>query len=89
VDLEVVESKAQTGSGTLPAEELPSAGLAFCPRGRRPHLWARHLRLGFPAILGTLRDERFVLDFRTIFPWQTDSLESAIENALTKQCHEE
>jgi len=87
-DLEVVESKAQTGSGTLPAEELPSAGLAFCPRGWRPHVWARHLRIGYPAVLGTLRDERFVLDFRTIFPWQTDTLASVIEKALMKECHE-
>jgi L-seryl-tRNA(Ser) seleniumtransferase len=83
-DLEVIESKAQTGSGTLPAEELPSAGLALCPRGWRPHLWARSLRVGCPAVLGTLRDERFVIDFRTIFPWQTDALLTAIEKALLR-----
>jgi L-seryl-tRNA(Ser) seleniumtransferase len=87
-DLEVVDSKAQTGSGTLPAEELPSAGLAFCPRGVRPHIWARRLRLTKPAVLGVIRDERFILDFRTIFPWQTDSLIDAIEGALKKERHE-
>lgn len=88
-DLEVVESKAQTGSGTLPAEELPSAGLAFCPRGMRPHIWARHLRLASPAVLGIIKEERFVLDFRSVFPWQTDVLASVIEAALTKGRHEE
>ncbi len=86
--LEVVDTKAQTGSGTLPAEELPSAGLAVFPRGWRPHAWARQLRLSRPAVLGTLRDERFVLDFRTIFPWQADALASVIEKALTKERHE-
>ncbi|MFH1010621.1 MAG: L-seryl-tRNA(Sec) selenium transferase [bacterium] len=83
-DLEIVETKAQTGSGTLPADELPSAGLAFCPRGMRPHVWARHLRLANPAVLGIVKDERFILDFRTVFPWQTDVLAHAIESALTK-----
>ncbi|MBM3324874.1 MAG: hypothetical protein FJY66_04320 [Calditrichaeota bacterium] len=88
-DLEVVECKAQTGSGTLPADELPSAGLAFRPRGRRPHVWARHLRLANPPVLGIVKDERFVLDIRTVFPWQMDMLTQAIEGALSKVQYEE
>jgi len=82
-DLEVVESSAQTGSGTLPAEELASIGVACRPRGLRAHLWARRLRLGTPPVLGVVRDDRFVLDFRTIFPGQTGALVTAIERALT------
>ncbi len=83
-DLEAVKSFAQTGSGTLPAEKLPSAALAFCPRAYRPHQWARRLRLGTPAVLGFLKDDRFLIDFRTIFPRQTESLGNAVKAALKK-----
>ncbi len=83
-DLDVEKSSAQTGSGTLPAEELPSAALAFCPRTLRPHQWARRLRLETPAVLGFLKDDRYFLDFRTIFPGQTEALTRAVKAALEK-----
>ena len=43
---------------------------------------AHRLRLGTPAVLGRLRDGKLVLDVRTVFSVQEESLLDAVRQAV-------
>lgn len=60
----VVDCQSQLGGGTLPGQVLPSFAIAI----GGPHLQplARALRLGTPAIQGRIKDDRLLLDLRTV-----------------------
>jgi L-seryl-tRNA(Ser) seleniumtransferase len=80
-DVEVVALKSQIGSGSLPVETLPSAGLALAPA--RPHAPARTgaarrgtgralerlaqaLRALPVPVIGRIADDRLLLDLRCL-----------------------
>jgi L-seryl-tRNA(Ser) seleniumtransferase len=60
---EVIECESQIGSGALPTQRLPSAGLAIRPGDAR--LAARFRKLPIPVI-GRLQDGAFILDLRCL-----------------------
>ncbi len=60
---EVIGCESQIGSGALPTQRLPSAGLAIRPGDAR--LAARFRKLPVPVI-GRLQDGAFVLDLRCL-----------------------
>jgi L-seryl-tRNA(Ser) seleniumtransferase len=43
--------------------------------------FARRLRIGSPAVVGRVNDDRILLDVRTVFPEQEDDLVSAVRAA--------
>ena len=45
---------------------------------------AYRLRVGTPAAIGRLRDNKLVLDLRTVFPHQEDELLEALRQAVMK-----
>jgi L-seryl-tRNA(Ser) seleniumtransferase len=61
------DSSSEIGSGALPTEEIPTKVLAI----RHPKLQADKIaqmfRAADPPILGRIKDNRFLLDLRTIF----------------------
>jgi L-seryl-tRNA(Ser) seleniumtransferase len=61
--VEAIDCESQVGSGALPAQRLPSAGLAITPGDAR--LAARFRRLPIPVI-GRLQDGAFILDLRCL-----------------------
>ncbi len=66
----VVDLQSQIGSGALPLETLPSAGLAMKPVGRAPgravdHLAERFRNLPMPVI-GRIKEGQFLLDLRCL-----------------------
>lgn len=67
--VDTVECRSQVGSGALPRETVPSAGLALKPRsgsGRALEALAAALRgLGVPVI-GRIENQALVLDFRCL-----------------------
>jgi L-seryl-tRNA(Ser) seleniumtransferase len=62
-NIEVIDCESQIGSGALPTQRLPSAGLAIRPGDAR--LAARFRKLPVPVI-GRLQDGAFVLDLRCL-----------------------
>ncbi|MDP6777012.1 MAG: L-seryl-tRNA(Sec) selenium transferase [Candidatus Latescibacteria bacterium] len=60
------ESVAQTGSGALPLEEIPSVALVLGCRGWSAGQLADRLRRNAPPVLGYVREDRLFLDLRTI-----------------------
>ncbi|HEX5971300.1 MAG TPA: L-seryl-tRNA(Sec) selenium transferase [Gemmatimonadaceae bacterium] len=59
----IVQSQAAVGAGAFPTTELPSVALAL--DGDAERLSAR-LRAGDPPVVGRVRDDHLLLDFRTI-----------------------
>jgi L-seryl-tRNA(Ser) seleniumtransferase len=61
------ESTAQIGSGALPTEELPTVVIAIEHPTLGPNAIAQKFRAATPPIIGRVKDDRFLLDLRTIF----------------------
>ena len=69
--VEVIDCKSQIGSGTLPLETVPSAGVAIrptAPRGRGHALasLAAALRALPTPVIGRVEDQALVLDLRCL-----------------------
>jgi L-seryl-tRNA(Ser) seleniumtransferase len=70
-DVSVVELLGQIGSGSLPVERLPSAGLAAAPRerkgaGRALDDLSAALRALPRPVIGRIADDRLLLDLRCL-----------------------
>ncbi len=61
------ESTAQIGSGALPTEELPSVAISVEHSKLSANAVAQNFRAADPPIIGRIKDDRFLLDLRTIF----------------------
>ena len=84
-DAKIVACASQIGSGALPVDALPSAGIALMPRAKRKGGAAELLSNAFRAlpvpVIGRLRDGAFILDLRCLedeagFIAQLDKLEA-------------
>jgi L-seryl-tRNA(Ser) seleniumtransferase len=61
------ESTAQIGSGALPTEELPTVVVGVEHPKLSANAIAQKFRAANPPIIGRIKDDRFLLDLRTIF----------------------
>ena len=65
--LAVEDSTSQIGSGALPTEEIPTKVIAVSSPKMGAEKIAQKFRSADPPILGRVKDNRFLLDLRTIF----------------------
>jgi len=82
VQIEVVDSFAQLGSGALPLEEFPSAAIRLKSDNRAASLLARKLRLGDPPVVDYLRKDWVYLDLKAVADDDLSVLGKAIGRAL-------
>jgi L-seryl-tRNA(Ser) seleniumtransferase len=66
ITLSKIETRAEVGSGASPSETMPSIGLAIRHNNLSPSKLSKKLRLNEPAILGRIKDDIFILDFKAI-----------------------
>ena len=68
--------RSQIGSGSLPVDRLPSAGIAIRPRGRRAGVLHR-IEAAFRAlprpVIGRIEDDALLLDLRCLEPGDEDA----------------
>jgi len=66
----IIDTGSQIGSGSLPVDSLPSAGIAIRPVGKNKGSFADKLSLAFRAlpvpVIGHIKDGAFVLDLRCL-----------------------
>ena len=69
-DAKIIACASQIGSGALPVDALPSAGIALTPRAKRKSGAADALSTAFRAlpvpVIGHIRDGAFILDLRCL-----------------------
>jgi L-seryl-tRNA(Ser) seleniumtransferase len=65
--IQLQESTAQIGSGALPTEELPTVVVSVDHPKLSANAIAQKFRAATPPIIGRIKDDRFLLDLRTIF----------------------
>jgi L-seryl-tRNA(Ser) seleniumtransferase len=65
--LSLEDSTSQIGSGALPTEEIPTMVIAIRRDGMGAERIAEMFRRANPPIIGRIKDNRFLLDLRTIF----------------------
>jgi L-seryl-tRNA(Ser) seleniumtransferase len=78
--MRLVECKAEIGGGTLPRSAIASIALEVAAANIPPDELASRLRKSDPPVIGYIARGKFLLDLRTIFPFQDE----AIVAALTK-----
>jgi L-seryl-tRNA(Ser) seleniumtransferase len=81
-DVSVREDVAFVGGGSLPDQSMKTCVVEITAASTSDTDLAYRLRTGNPSVLGRLRDEKLVLDVRTIFPEQETALIEALRAAL-------
>jgi L-seryl-tRNA(Ser) seleniumtransferase len=78
----VSEDVAYVGGGSLPDQTLPTCVVEIQTNGLSDADFALRLRTGEPAVVARLRDEKVVMDLRTIFVEQESALVQAVARAI-------
>jgi L-seryl-tRNA(Ser) seleniumtransferase len=78
IEVEVVASTAEAGSGSLPAQEIPSAAIVVSVPGTPASELALRLRRHVPPVFTRIRGDRVWIDFRTLLPGEEDTIVAAL-----------
>jgi len=78
LEVGVVPSSAQAGSGALPAQEIPSFAMTVQHATLSPDELARELRLAAPPIFARIHEGRVLLDFRTVLAGEDLQIAAAL-----------
>ncbi len=78
----VVEDESKLGGGALPTSPLPTFAVALQAPGLSAEQLARALRRADPPVIGRIRDDRVLLDVRTILPGESADVVRAVESIL-------
>jgi L-seryl-tRNA(Ser) seleniumtransferase len=76
---QVEASMAQAGSGALPLEQLPSWALSLVPDFCTVEVLGQRLRSAPVPIVGRIQKDRLLLDMRTVFDRDLETVASTIE----------
>jgi len=82
--IEVIDGYSQVGSGSVPAEELPTRLLAVRPEAISAEELARLLREQEPAVVARIQHETVLLDPRTIQPAEDQAVCRALTEVLSE-----
>jgi L-seryl-tRNA(Ser) seleniumtransferase len=81
-DADVVEGESEVGGGSFPGAKLKTWLVRLNPRHLTPDALSARLRSSAPPIIARITDDRVVLDPRTIFPDELESVARAVRAAL-------
>ncbi|MDE2836978.1 MAG: L-seryl-tRNA(Sec) selenium transferase [Chloroflexota bacterium] len=80
----VAAGASRLGGGSLPSDELPTSLVRIDASGARgPDELARLLRVGSPAVVARIEDDRVLLDPRTVPPERDAELAEAVGRAFS------
>ncbi|MGH2776440.1 MAG: L-seryl-tRNA(Sec) selenium transferase [Actinomycetota bacterium] len=71
---EAISTASVTGGGSLPGEELGSWGIALTHAEKGVDEMQKLLRTSTPPVIARIEDERLLLDLRSVFPEEVDTL---------------
>jgi L-seryl-tRNA(Ser) seleniumtransferase len=79
LNVELIDGESVIGGGAAPLAVLPTRLLAISSEGFSSNELAARLRTSDPPIVARVEDGRVLLDLRTVFPGQEDSVVSALQ----------
>jgi L-seryl-tRNA(Ser) seleniumtransferase len=82
LEVEVREGSARMGGGTMPTSALGSVALELRVAGLAAQELAARLRGGEPPVVGRIEDGRYLIELRTVMPWQDEVLVGSVAGAL-------
>lgn len=82
VQAEVVAETSPVGGGAAPTQELPTYAVALWDEKCSTHTLEQRLRRGATPIIGRIREQRYLLDVRTLFETDFDEICDAIAGVL-------
>jgi L-seryl-tRNA(Ser) seleniumtransferase len=83
VEVEMIETEATIGGGSLPGQTLPSIALSVTRTGQSLDDLATALRMGSPRVFGRIESGRLLLDLRAVLPELDDDLARAVVVAIS------
>lgn len=83
VQFEVVPEDAECGGGALPGVKVKTWCLAISTVGFSPDEMSLAFRLNDPPVIGRISGDRFLIDFRTVFPEEEKLLLASIRRVLS------
>jgi len=75
----VEDEVSRVGGGALPLLELKTAALALFPKDMSAPEMERRLRLSHPPVIARIKEDRILIDFRTLLPPDRDDLVKVIK----------
>lgn len=84
-EVDVVEGSSQVGSGSVPAEMLPTMLLRVKPTDISADALARNLRRHTPPIFARIQQDAVVFDFRTVQPGEESLVTGALLDLLGRK----
>jgi L-seryl-tRNA(Ser) seleniumtransferase len=83
LDIELIDGESVLGGGAAPSSTLPTRLLAISCKGFSADDLATHLRASDPPIIARVEDGRVLLDLRTAFPRQDETVISVLQRMGT------
>ncbi|MBM3326624.1 MAG: L-seryl-tRNA(Sec) selenium transferase [Calditrichaeota bacterium] len=83
--LEIVSGFSMMGSGSLPAQDIPSKLVVVSLRSIKPDDFARKLRYSSPSVVVRIENDAIILDARTIADNEIGLLGQAFKTALQNE----
>lgn len=80
----VKETKSVYGGGSMPGVELESFGIELDVPGMKPDEISEFFLSNTPPVIGTVRDDKFIIDFYTVFDRDMADLADAVELLIRK-----
>jgi len=77
----IVDSESRIGGGSLPRSTIPSVAIALTTARGDASVLAANLRRGTPPVIGYIAGGALLIDLRTVFPRQDDTLLAAVRAA--------
>ncbi len=78
-DAQAVSDVTYLGGGSIPTQRMPTRCVSLAPREMTVDQFAKALRLGTPSVVGRVKEDRLLLDLRSVPPRQDRLLVSAVE----------
>ncbi|MEX0818414.1 MAG: L-seryl-tRNA(Sec) selenium transferase [Pirellulaceae bacterium] len=75
---EVIEDKTYLGGGSVPTQQIPTWCVALTPNEMTVDELSKQLRIGTPAVVGRIRQDRLLLDLRAVLPPQDAAIVEAM-----------
>jgi L-seryl-tRNA(Ser) seleniumtransferase len=82
---EVIEDEAYVGGGSVPSQAIKTVCLALTSKSQTAAQLAAALRTGKPAVVGRIKDNRLLLDLRSVAPKFDMALVEAVQSLAHPQ----